>query len=147
MPQRLTSHFLWWGTSMNSKFLCLALTLSSTLVCDLQAQAVAQGRILASDAAPASSFSYNMDIDGDVAVISNSSSTNPYIFVCINGQWVEVARLAPAKAPQILRMIMPLRSAATPLPLARSESAAQSRTMGQRIFLKKSMGVGGKWQN
>lgn len=43
-------------------------------------EADAQGRLLASDAAPAVSFINSMDIDGDVAVISNSNSANPYVF-------------------------------------------------------------------
>ena len=74
---------------------CVMLLLSSA---QTHAQAISQGRLLASDAAPAASFSHSIDIDGDVAVISNSNSTNPYVFERVNGVWTEAARLAPGES-------------------------------------------------
>jgi FG-GAP repeat len=62
------------------------------------AQAIAQGRLLASDAAPQNNFSQSMDIDGDIAVVSNSTATQPYVFERVNGVWTEVARLAPGES-------------------------------------------------
>ena len=83
---------------MTFKFLLLAFSSAIVLVGNLHAQAIAQGRLTASDAAPATSFSSGMDIDGDVAVISNSNSANPYVFERVNGVWTEVARLAPGES-------------------------------------------------
>ncbi len=85
---------------MINKILCFAVSGVMLLLASAQthAQAIAQGRLLASDAGPAVSFSHSMDIDGDVAVISNSNSTNPYVFERVNGVWTEVARLAPGES-------------------------------------------------
>ncbi len=85
---------------MNTRILCFAISGVMLLLGSAQthAQAVAQGRLLASDAAPQNNFSQSMDIDGDVAVISNSTGTNPYVFERVNGVWTEVARLAPGES-------------------------------------------------
>jgi len=82
------------------KLVGFAVASAILLLCSAQihAQAIAQGRLLASDAAPAASFSHSIDIDGDVAVISNSNSTNPYVFERVNGVWTEVARLPPGES-------------------------------------------------
>ena len=85
---------------MITRVLCFAVSSAMLLFASAQthAQAIAQGRLLASDAAPAASFSHSIDIDGDVAVISNSNSTNPYVFERVNGIWTEVSRLAPGES-------------------------------------------------
>ena len=127
-----------------TKVLVFAVSSAALLFASAQAdaQAIAQGRLLASDAAAAANFSHSIDIDGDVAVISNSNSTNPYVFERISGVWTEVARLAPGESTTDFNYGYVVAVSGNTIAVgAIKVSGAQPRYGAVHIFEK----IGGSW--